>query len=106
MGHNESSGKRKTYNSGFLQKETGENIHYQLNSTPENSRTKRSKYIQGEQMAGNNQTRLKSSNQKQKELYKESIKLGWFLKKINKIDQREDTKTVSKLTKSEMKREL
>jgi hypothetical protein len=34
--------------SGCLQKQTRESIHYQLNSTPENSRTKRSKYTQEE----------------------------------------------------------
>jgi hypothetical protein len=32
----------------WLQKETRENIHYQLNSTSESSRTKRSKYTQEE----------------------------------------------------------
>jgi hypothetical protein len=31
-----------------LQKETGESIYYQLNSTPESSRTRRSKYTQEE----------------------------------------------------------
>jgi hypothetical protein len=56
MGHNESSGKRKTHSPECLQKETGESIHYQLNSTSESSRTKRSKYTQEELTAGNNQT--------------------------------------------------
>jgi hypothetical protein len=46
MGHNESLAKRKTHSSEYLQKETGESIHYQLNSTPESSRIKRSKYTQ------------------------------------------------------------
>jgi hypothetical protein len=53
MGHNESSAKRKTPSSECLHKETGENIYWKLNSPPESSRTKRSKYSQEEQMAGN-----------------------------------------------------
>jgi hypothetical protein len=53
MGHNKSSGKRKTHSSKCLQKETEESLHYQVDSTPESSRTKRSKYSQEEQMAGN-----------------------------------------------------
>jgi hypothetical protein len=44
MEHNESSGKRKTHSSKCLQKETGENLNKQHDSTPENSKTKRSKY--------------------------------------------------------------
>jgi hypothetical protein len=46
---------RRKLSSECLQKETGESIHYQLNSTPESFRTKRSKYTQEEYMAGNNQ---------------------------------------------------
>jgi hypothetical protein len=41
MGHNESSAKRKTHSSKCLQKETGESIHSQLDSTSESSRTKK-----------------------------------------------------------------
>jgi hypothetical protein len=41
MGHNEITPKRKTHSSEWLQKETGESIHYQLNSTPKSSRNKR-----------------------------------------------------------------
>jgi hypothetical protein len=48
MGHNESRDKRKTHSSNFLQKETGESLHWQLDSTTESSRTKRSKYTQEE----------------------------------------------------------
>jgi hypothetical protein len=55
MGHNESI-KRKTHSSERVQKETGEIIHYQFNSTPESSRTKRSKYTQKELTSGNNKT--------------------------------------------------
>jgi hypothetical protein len=43
MGHNESNANRKTHSSEYLQKETGESIHSKLDSTAENSRTKRSK---------------------------------------------------------------
>jgi hypothetical protein len=42
MGHNESRLRGKL-SSECLQKETEKCIHYQLNSTPESSRTKRSK---------------------------------------------------------------
>jgi hypothetical protein len=38
--------KRKTHSSKCLQKETGESLHWQLDSTPESSRTKRNKYTQ------------------------------------------------------------
>jgi hypothetical protein len=48
MGHNESSAMRKAHSSECLQKETGESIYYQFNSTSESSRTKRSKYTQKE----------------------------------------------------------
>ena len=40
MGHNKRSPKRKTHCSECLEKETGESIHQQLDSTPESSRTK------------------------------------------------------------------
>jgi hypothetical protein len=43
MGENESSAKRKIHSSECFQKETGESIHWQLNSTPERSRTKQNK---------------------------------------------------------------
>jgi hypothetical protein len=44
MGHNENSAKRKTHTSEYLQKETGESTHWQLDSTSASSRTKGSKY--------------------------------------------------------------
>jgi hypothetical protein len=47
---------RGKLSSECLQKETGESIHYLLDSTPERSRTKGSKHTQEEYMAGNNQT--------------------------------------------------
>jgi hypothetical protein len=56
MGHNECNGKRKTHSSKCLQKETEESLHQQLDSTPESSRTKRSKYTQEEHIAGMNLT--------------------------------------------------
>ena len=46
MGHNESTAKRKTHSSECQQLEAGESIHEELNRTPENSRTERSKYTQ------------------------------------------------------------
>jgi hypothetical protein len=48
MEHNESSAKRKTHSSKCLQKETGQRIHQQLDSIPESSRIKRSKFTQEE----------------------------------------------------------
>jgi hypothetical protein len=48
MGHNENSAKRKTHGSECLLEETEESIPQQLNSTPENSRTRRSKHTQEE----------------------------------------------------------
>jgi hypothetical protein len=48
IGHNESSAKRKTQSSECFQKETGENINYLLNSTPESFRIKRNKYTKEE----------------------------------------------------------
>jgi hypothetical protein len=47
MGHNESNGKKKTYNSKCFQKETGESLHLPLNSTPETSRTKKQIHLRG-----------------------------------------------------------
>ena len=44
MGHNKSSDKRETHSSKSLQRENEESIHWQLDSTPESSRTKGSKY--------------------------------------------------------------
>ena len=74
MGHNESSPKRKTHSPECLL--TKESIHKQSDSTPRSSRTKKSKFTQEESTAGNNQTRLKSTKWKQKELSKESTKPG------------------------------
>jgi hypothetical protein len=41
---------RRKLSSECLHKETGENIYYQLNSIPESTRTKRSKYTQEEKI--------------------------------------------------------
>jgi len=41
MGHNESRAKRKIHSSECLQKENGKSIHWQLVSTPKNSRNKK-----------------------------------------------------------------
>jgi len=48
MGYKESCGKRNTQSSECLQKEIGESIYKQLDSTPKSSTTKRSKYTQEE----------------------------------------------------------
>ena len=56
MGHNEGRPKRKTHSPVCFQRETGESIHKQPDSTPKSSRTKGSKFTQGELIAGNNQT--------------------------------------------------
>jgi hypothetical protein len=47
-GHNENSVERKIHSTGCLQKEIGEILHSQLNSTSESSRTKKSKFTQEE----------------------------------------------------------
>ena len=65
MGHNESSAKRKIHKCPG--KETGEILHKQLNSTPESSRTKRSKLTQEEQKAGNSQTQDQNQPNRNKE---------------------------------------
>jgi hypothetical protein len=48
MRHNESSPKMKIPSSECLQKEARESIYQQLDSIPESSRTKRSKFTQVE----------------------------------------------------------
>ena len=77
MGHNESSPKRKTHSSECLQKETRENIHYQLNNMPKNSRKKR-KQIHPRGVDGRKQSNsgAKSTKWKQEELIKKSNKGG------------------------------
>jgi len=62
MGNSESCSKRKTHSSECLQKETGESIHQQLDNIPKSSRIKRSKYIQEEYKARNNQNHTKKEN--------------------------------------------
>ena len=54
MGQNESSPKRKIHSPEYLQIETKESIHQQLDRTPKTSRTKGRKFTQEEYMAGNN----------------------------------------------------
>ena len=56
MGYNKSSPKRKVHCTKSPGKEIGEILHQQINRTPENSGTKRSKFTQEKQKAGNNQT--------------------------------------------------
>ena len=92
---NESSPKKKTHSSEWLQKETAESIHQQLDNTPKSSTTKRSKFTQEEQMAGNNQLRAEIN---QVITYKESTKPGAvsLRKSINpQPDSLEGTGTVS-----------
>ena len=55
-GYNEASAKRKIHSTKCPGKETGEILHWQLNSTTESSRAKGSKLTQEEQMARSSQT--------------------------------------------------
>ena len=88
MGHNESSAKKKTHSSKRLQKEAGESLHWQLDSTTESSRTKRSKYTQEEKMAENHQIRAEINQIETKRTIQRINKTRiWFFKKINKIDK-------------------
>jgi hypothetical protein len=48
MGHNENSAKRKSHRTKCSDKETGEILHYEVNSTPESYRTKGYKHTQEE----------------------------------------------------------
>lgn len=74
IGHSESSGKRKTQSSMYLQKETGKSIHYDLGCTPENSKTKKSKYTQKQQMKANNQTKSRTQPSRSKKKYSKNKK--------------------------------
>ena len=95
MRQNESSGKRKTHTSKCLQKEAGENLQQQLHSTPESSRTKRSKYTQEEKITGNNQIRTEINQLETKRTIQRINKTrSWFFEKINKI-----AKPLAKLTR-------
>ena len=67
MEHNESSAKRKVHRMKCPGKETGEILYKQLNSTPESSRTKRSKLTQEELKAENSQTRGQNQPNRNKE---------------------------------------
>ena len=94
MGHNESSAKKKTHSSECLQKETGESIHQQLNSSSKSTRSKRSKYIQEEQKAGNNLSAEINEVETKRTIQRINKTKSWFFEKINKID-----KLLAKLTK-------
>jgi len=113
MGHNESRAKRKTHSSECFDKETRENIHYYLDSIPKSSRTKDANTSKRSRwqdiiklMAKINQVETKRSIQISLLINKTR---NWFLEKINKIDKLLARLTsghrVSKLAKSEMKRE-
>ena len=55
--------------STFIKKKIEEILYQQLNSTSKSSRTKRSKHIQEEQMAGNNQTQGPNKPNRSKKNY-------------------------------------
>jgi hypothetical protein len=89
-GTHESRAKRKTHNSGCLQKETGKIVQEHLNSTHEISRTKRSKYSNTQRSrqqeipklrAEINQIETKRTIQRINKMW------NWFFEKINKIDK-------------------
>jgi hypothetical protein len=58
MGQDESSVKRKIHSTKCPGKETRVSLHKELDSPPESSRTKGSKYTLEEKKAGNNQIRV------------------------------------------------
>ena len=58
---------RKNHNTKCPGEETGENIHQELNSTPERSRTERSKHIKEKQTSGNSQTQCQNQPNRNKE---------------------------------------
>ena len=109
MGHNESSAKREMPSTECLQKQPGESIYLTIHmksleqneaNTPKSSRCKEVIKLRG--IINEIETRIIQRNNK-----------SWngFLEEINKIDMHlnnkaEGTKTVSKWTKSEMKREI
>jgi len=83
MGQNESSAKRKSHTSECLQKETGENIHEQFDSTTKSSRTKRSNICKRNRW----QEIIKHRTEITQEQIKRSIKIinqisTWFFEKI------------------------
>ena len=87
MGHNESSGKKKTHSSKCLL-ETEESLHYQLNSTSESSKTKRSKYTQEEQTTGNKLKAEIKQIEKKRTIQRVNKTRSQFFEKINKIDDK------------------
>ena len=92
-------------------KKIGVISHYQFDSIPESSRTKRSKHTQQEWRTENklrteiNQLQTKITTQRIRETKK------WFFEKINKIErnpypnQWKDRDIISKLVKSQIKKE-
>ena len=50
MGHNESSAKRKVHSTKCLHKEISEISYWKLSNTPKNSRAKRNKHTQEQEM--------------------------------------------------------
>jgi hypothetical protein len=110
MGHNESSGKRKTHSSKCFQKETEESItscltaHLTALEQKEANSPKRSRLQEIIKLRAEiNQTETKRTVQRINQTR------SWFFEKINKIDKPLDRltrgHTVSKLIKSEIKRE-
>jgi hypothetical protein len=96
MGYNEHSGKRKTHSTKFPGKETGEILHWKLNSTPESSKTKGRKHTH---KRSRRQEIIKLRAEIKQIETKRTIQRinktrSWFFERINKID-----KPLAKLTK-------
>jgi hypothetical protein len=95
MGHNESSAKKKIYNTKCSGKEIVEILHKQLNSKLENSTTKRSKFTQEEYTAGHSKLGAKINQIEIKRTIQRINKIkSWLFERIKKID-----KPLVKLTK-------
>jgi hypothetical protein len=81
MGHNEITGKRKTHSSKCLQKETEESLQQQLDSTPEASRTKGSRYTQEKQMAVNKLRAEINQIERKRTIQRVNKSRSWFFEK-------------------------
>ena len=83
IGYNESS----VHSSECLYKEIGESIPYWFNSTLENSKTKRSKFTQEEQRAGNKLGAEIHQVETKGTIQRINKTRSWFFEKINKVDK-------------------
>jgi hypothetical protein len=88
MGHNESNSKRKTHSSECLQKETGESIHEQFDSTPESSIKKGSRFTKRSRSQAIIKFRAKINQVETKRTIQRINQTRFlFFEKINKIDK-------------------